>query len=64
MGYYYSFVPGGIKVSETIKNLGSKTKMTKKESEQRYEEYLEDPLTFSLDEMLQTLGPRKENIRR
>lgn len=35
-------------------------KLTKKEREKAYQEYLEDPLTFSLDEMLGTLGPRYE----
>jgi len=50
-------------MSETIKNLGSTKKLTKRE-EKRYDQYLDDPLTFSLDEMLQTLGPRREQIRR
>ena len=50
-------------MSETIKNLGSTKKLTKRD-ERRYDRYLDDPLTFSLDEMLQTLGPRREEIRR
>ncbi len=50
-------------MSETIKNLGSTKKLTKRE-EKRYDQYLDDPFTFSLDEMLQTLGPRREQIRR
>lgn len=50
-------------MSETIKNLGSNKKLTKKD-ERNYDKYLDDPLTYSLDEMLQTLGPRREQIRR
>ena len=42
-------------MSETIKNLGSEKKISKKAAERRYDAYLDDPLTFSLDEMLQTL---------
>ena len=51
-------------MSETIKNLGSEKKVSKRTVEKRYDAYLDDPLTFSLDEMLQTLGPRRETIRR
>ncbi len=51
-------------MSETIKNLGSNKKISKKAAERIYDQYLDDPLTFSLDEMLQTLGPRRETIRR
>ena len=51
-------------MSETIKNLGNEKKISKKAAEKRYDAYLDDPLTFSLDEMLQTLGPRRETIRR
>lgn len=51
-------------MSETIKNLGNEKKISKKEDEKRYEEYLSDPITFALDEMLQTLGPRHEVLRR
>ena len=51
-------------MSETIKNLGTEKKISKKAAEKRYDAYLDDPLTFSLDEMLQTLGPRRETIRR
>lgn len=36
-------------------------KLTKKEQEKAYQEYLDDPITFSLDEMLGTLGPRYES---
>ena len=54
----------GILMSETIKNLGSEKKVSKRTVEKRYDAYLDDPLTFSLDEMLQTLGPRRETIRR
>lgn len=36
-------------------------KLSKKEQEKAYQEYLNDPLTFSLDEMLGTLGPRYES---
>ena len=50
-------------MSETIRNLGSSKKVTKRD-ERRYDRYLDDPLTFSIDEMLQTLGPRREQIRR
>ena len=50
-------------MSETIKNLGTEKKISKKAAEKRYDAYLDDPLTFSLDEMLQTLGPRRETIR-
>ena len=50
-------------MSETIKNLGSNKKFTKRD-ERNYDRYLDDPLTYSLDEMLQTLGPRREQIRR
>ena len=50
-------------MSETIRNLGSNKKLTKKD-ERNYDKYLDDPLTYSLDEMLQTLGPRRETIRR
>jgi len=51
-------------MSETIRNLGNEKKVSKKTAEKRYDQYLDDPLTFSLDEMLQTLGPRRETIRR
>ena len=51
-------------MSETIRNLGKEQKVSKKTAERRYDHYLDDPLTFSLDEMLQTLGPRRETIRR
>ena len=54
----------GILMSETIKNLGTEKRVSKKAAEKRYDAYLDDPLTFSLDEMLQTLGPRRETIRR
>ena len=50
-------------MSETIRNLGSSKKLTKRD-ERNYDRYLDDPLTYSLDEMLQTLGPRREQIRR
>lgn len=50
-------------MSEVIKNLGTNHKVSKKEAQKEYEEYLNDPLTFSLDEILQTLGPRNEKIR-
>ena len=50
-------------MSATIRNLGSNKKHTKNE-ERKYDQYLDDPITFSLDEMLQTLGPRREQIRR
>ena len=55
---------GGTFVSETIKNLGTRKRESKKEADRRYNEYLEDPVTFAIDEVLQTLGPRKETIRR
>jgi len=51
-------------MSEAIRNLGKKEKVSRKEQEKRYEEYLSDPVTFALDEMLQILGPRRETIRR
>jgi len=51
-------------MSETIRNLGSDKKVSKRTAEKRYDQYLDDPLTFSIDEMLQTLGPRRETIRR
>ena len=51
-------------MSETIRNLGKEQKVSKKTAEKRYDHYLDDPLTFSLDEILQTLGPRRETIRR
>ena len=54
----------GILMSETIKNLGTEQKVSKKTADRRYDRYLDDPLTFSLDEALQTLGPRRETIRR
>lgn len=38
-------------------------KLSKKEQEKAYKEYLDDPLTFSLDEMLGTLGPHYESER-
>lgn len=38
-------------------------KLSKKEEEKAYQEYLDDPITFSLDEMLGTLGPRYESKR-
>ena len=38
-------------------------KQSKKEQEKAYQEYLNDPLTFSLDEMLGTLGPHYETKR-
>lgn len=40
-----------------------KTKQTKKEKEQAYQEFIDDPLTFSIDEMLGILGPRYESKR-
>lgn len=49
-------------MSEVLKNLGSNKRPSKKENDRAYEEYLSDPLTYSLDEILQTLGPRKERI--
>jgi len=51
-------------MSETIKNLGTEQKVSKKTVDKRYDRYLDDPFTFSLDEALQTLGPRRETIRR
>lgn len=51
-------------MSETIKNLGTEQKVSKKTADKRYDRYLDDPLTFSIDEALQTLGPRRETIRR
>lgn len=51
-------------MSETIKNLGTPKKVSKRESERRYNEFLDDPVTFAIDEVLQTLGPRQEQIRR
>ena len=54
----------GILMSETIRNLGTEQKVSKKTAERRYDRYLDDPLTFSIDEVLQTLGPRRETIRR
>ena len=54
----------GILMSETIKNLGTEQKVSKKTVDKRYDRYLDDPFTFSLDEALQTLGPRRETIRR
>lgn len=51
-------------MSETIKNLGQSKKVSKRESERRYNQYLDDPVTFAIDEVLQTLGPRQEQIRR
>ena len=45
-------------------NLGVSKKESKRESERRYNEYLDDPVTFAIDEVLQTLGPRQEQIRR
>ncbi|MCQ2801279.1 MAG: hypothetical protein MJ222_01290 [Bacilli bacterium] len=35
---------------------------SKKELEREYKEYIDDPLTFSIDEQLQVLGPRYEKI--
>ena len=54
----------GILMSETIKNLGSEQKVSKRTADRHYDRYLDDPLTFSIDEALQTLGPRRETIRR
>ena len=51
-------------MSETIKNLGSEQKVSKRTADRRYDRYLDDPITFSIDEVLQTLGPRRETIRR
>ena len=48
-------------MSETIKNLGV-TKINRRENEKRYNEFLNDDLTFSLDEVLGILGPRKESL--
>ena len=36
-------------------------KLSKKEQEKAYQEYLDDPVTFSIDEILGTLGPRYES---
>lgn len=41
--------------------LESKPK-SKKAKEKEYREYLEDPITFSIDEQLNVLGPRYEKI--
>lgn len=35
---------------------------SKKTVEREYQEFLDDPITFSLDEMLNVLGPRYEKI--
>jgi hypothetical protein len=51
-------------MSETIKNLGNEQKVSKRTADRRYDRYLDDPITFSIDEVLQTLGPRRETIRR
>ena len=63
---YYGLIKNhrGILMSETIKNLGTEQKVSKRTADKRYDKYLDDPLTFSLDEALQTLGPRRETIRR
>lgn len=35
---------------------------SEKVKEREYQEYLEDPITFSIDEQLNVLGPRYEKI--
>ena len=35
---------------------------SKKQVEKEYKEYLDDPITFSIDEQLGVLGPRYEKI--
>lgn len=37
-------------------------RQSKKQIEKEYEEYLDDPLTFALDEALGILGPHNEKI--
>lgn len=49
-------------MSEAIKNLGENKKVSKKEEEKRYQQFIDDDLTFSIDEMLGVLGPRREII--
>lgn len=38
------------------------TEKHRKRTNKEYEAFLNDPLTFSLDEMLNVLGPRNEKI--
>lgn len=49
-------------MSETIQNLGKARKTNKRKEEKAYNEFINDDFTFSLDEVLGILGPRKETI--
>lgn len=40
-----------------------KTKQTKKEKEKAYQEFIDDPATFAIDEILGILGPHYESKR-
>lgn len=49
-------------MSEVMKNLGSHKKISKKQADKEYETFLDDPVTFAVDEILGILGPRNEKV--
>lgn len=48
-------------MSQVLKRSEPRMKVTKR-NDKEYENFINDPLTFSLDEILNVLGPRHEKI--